>query len=176
MFFRSSELIHTHAKTPLFNRSSAAVLGLLLAPSLLSAYSSNPPLGLTRRTRRGHCASCHSPLTSGSGVTIASAGGLTSYTPGGPAIPLTIAVTAGTGGFEVSARTSSGNAQAGTFIAGTNSNLGSSLLSLDRQFSIAKPHGAKLSLKPQKWVSPFRLLVHRWITLIVTAVALYPKT
>jgi hypothetical protein len=100
----------------------AAILG---APMLLFAYSSSPPLALTGAPGEGTCASCHGSLTAGSGVTMTFPSSLT-YTPGGAAESLTVAASGGAGGFELSARVSSNNGQAGSFTAGTGSGVGTS--------------------------------------------------
>jgi len=101
-------------------RNIAVITGGFLLPAVLMAYPSNPPLGLTGAPGEGTCASCHSPLTAGSGVTI-TFGSLT-YTPGGAAINLMVAMSPGVqDGFELSSRALNNNSQAGTLTAGANS-------------------------------------------------------
>ena len=102
----------------------AQMAAVLAAPILLLAYSSNPPLALTGAPGEGTCASCHGTLTNGSVATVAFPSGLT-YTPGGAAESLTVNMSANSG-FELSARVSSDNSQAGSFTAGASSGVGTS--------------------------------------------------
>lgn len=97
------------------------ILTAIMLPVVLMAYSSNPPTGLTGAPGEGTCAGCHSPATAGSGVTVTFPGSVLTYTPGGPAVPLTVAVSGANGGFELSARVQNDNSQAGTLAAGTAS-------------------------------------------------------
>ena len=92
----------------------AAILSL---PVSSYAFGSNPPLNNTSSPGQGTCASCHGTLTAGSGVTVTAP---SSYTPGGAAVPVTVTIPT-SGGFELDVLTQSGNAQAGTLAAGTNS-------------------------------------------------------
>ena len=97
------------------------ILAAIMLPVVVMAYSSNPPLGLTSAPGEGNCGSCHNPVTAGSGVTVTFPSSALTYTPGGPAVPLTVAVTAGNGGFELSARVQNDNSQAGSLAAGAAS-------------------------------------------------------
>ena len=105
-------------RAAIFGATMAAILAI---PAILYAFSSNPPAGLTGAPGEGTCASCHGSLTSGSGVTVTFPS--TTYTPGGGAQSWTINVPSGPGGFELSTQvtTATGQAQAGTLTAGTNS-------------------------------------------------------
>ena len=95
---------------------------ILLVPLIVIGYPGNPPAGESGASGGSTCgtASCHFHGTAAAtgGITVTFPSGLT-YTPGGPAVPLTVVATAGSG-FELSAVTSAG-AQAGSFTAGTNS-------------------------------------------------------
>src|SRR6267154_564610 len=76
------------------------------------------------------CTPCHSGTTpTGGGVVINFPSGMTSYTPGGPAIPMSVTVTDPTlteWGFQLNARLATNLAtQEGTFTAGATSNLNS---------------------------------------------------
>ena len=107
-------------------RFPALALSILLLPVVLMAYSSNPPLGLSGAPGEGTCAGCHSPLTTGSGVSVTFPGALT-YTPGGPPVSLIVALTSGANsGFELSSRVMNDNSQAGSLTAGTASGVGTS--------------------------------------------------
>ncbi len=97
------------------------ILTAIMLPVIVMAYSSNPPAGLTGAPGESTCAGCHNPSTSGSGVTVTFPNSVLTYTPGGPAIPLTVALASGNGGFELSARVQNDNSQAGTLTAGTAS-------------------------------------------------------
>ena len=106
-------------KTALLLGKIAAVLSV---PVIVYSFGTNPPLPNTGAPGEGTCASCHGTLTAGSGITITPTA--TTYTPGGPAIALTIAIpavtcgaTGGGCGFELTALTQSGNAAAGTLAA-----------------------------------------------------------
>jgi len=101
------------------------ILTAIMLPIILLAYPSNPPVGLTGAPGESTCVGCHSPITTGSGVTVTFPNNALTYTPGGPAIPLTVAVT-GSGGFELSTRVQNDNSQAGTLAAGTGSAVSSS--------------------------------------------------
>lgn len=106
-------------------RSACLAAALFLLPTFLAAYSSNPPLGRTGAPGESTCASCHSPLKPNTSVALHFPGALT-YTPGGSAINLSVnapspSSTPGIGGFELSSRSSSG--QAGAFTPGTNSGI-----------------------------------------------------
>jgi hypothetical protein len=127
-------------------RNIAFIAGFFLLPVTIMAYRSNPPLGLTGAPGEGTCASCHSPLTKGSGVTIAFPGSLT-YTPGGPAINLTVSPPA-SGGFELSSRVNNNNSQAGTLASGASSGVGTSG-SLQYAF-----HTAPAAAFPLTWTPP----------------------
>jgi hypothetical protein len=98
------------------------ILTAVMLPVVVMAYSSNPPAALTGAPGEGTCGSCHSPVTAGSGVTVAFPGNTLTYAPGGAAVPLSVALT-GTGGFELSTRVQNDNSQAGTLAAGANSAL-----------------------------------------------------
>jgi hypothetical protein len=97
------------------------ILTTIMLPVFVMAYSSNPPTGLTSAPGEQSCSGCHSPATAGSGVTVAFPSSVLTYMPGGAAIPLKVAVTSGSGGFELSTRVANNNSQAGTLTAGTNS-------------------------------------------------------
>lgn len=104
-------------------------LAFVLLPAALFGYSSNPPLGRTGAPPSNWtCATCHGTLTAGSGVSV-TLPSLT-YTPGGPAVMLTVNAPGGMGGFEISAETPptspTPNAQAGSFTAGANSGVSTS--------------------------------------------------
>src|SRR5882672_10152966 len=76
------------------------------------------------------CTPCHSGTTpSGGGVVVNFPSGMTSYTPGGPAIPMSVTVTDPTlteWGFQLNARLATNLAtQEGAFTAGATSNLNS---------------------------------------------------
>ena len=95
------------------------LVGLIVMPVQLLAYSSNPPLAKTGAPGETTCRDCHN--APGTGNLNAILPGLT-YTPGGAAVTWTINSAAGSGGFELSVR-SPANAQAGTLGAGTASSI-----------------------------------------------------
>lgn len=112
-------------------KKTALLLGkigaVLSVPVIVYSFGTNPPLPNTGAPGEGTCASCHGTLTAGSGITITLPA--TTYTPGGPAVAMTVAIPAvpcgGTGGgcgFELTALTQSGNASAGTLAATTPPN------------------------------------------------------
>ena len=123
----SHQTTDTHHRLPLRPHQQARkknifitqVALILAVPLLLFAYASNPPLALTGAPGEGTCGSCHGAVTAGTGVTVTFPG--MTYTPGGTAVSLTAGITGGNGGFELSTRISSSNAQAGSLTAGTNS-------------------------------------------------------
>jgi hypothetical protein len=100
-------------------RRGALLIGkisaVLAVPVIMYSFGANPPLGNSGAPGEGTCASCHGTLTSGSGVTVTVPS--MTYTPGGSAVSMTVNIPA-TGGFELSARASSDNSQAGTLTAG----------------------------------------------------------
>lgn len=99
------------------------ILTAIMLPVILMAYPNSPPNGITGAPGEGNCAGCHGPNTAGSGVTASFPSSVLTYTPGGPAIPLTVAIAAGSGraGFELSSRVQNDNSQAGTLTAGAGS-------------------------------------------------------
>ncbi len=97
------------------------IVTAIMLPVIVMAYSSNPPAGMSGAPGESTCAGCHGPTTAGSGVSVTFPNSVLTYTPGGPAIPLTVALASGSGGFELSARVQNDNSQAGTLTAGTAS-------------------------------------------------------
>src|SRR5215831_4944372 len=96
----------------------ALVVAVLSIPVMVYAFGSNPPVpyyGTGAPGSLGTCASCHGTLTAGSGVIVTAP---TTYTPGGAAVPMTVSIPA-TGGFQLAVLTQTGNAQAGTLLAGS---------------------------------------------------------
>jgi len=101
------------------------ITAVLSVPLILMAYPSNPPAGETGAAVSGGStcgtSSCHFHGTT------ASTGGVTAvfpatYTPGGPAMPITVTLANGSGGFELSSVQGTGTSetQAGSFTAATN--------------------------------------------------------
>lgn len=96
-----------------------------VVPIIIHAYEYGPPAGVTGAPgdNRTGCieSGCHqgTPNSGPGGVTISVAGGATTYTPGGAAIPLSVLITDSTMrsyGFELTARSgSAGTTQAGDF-------------------------------------------------------------
>jgi hypothetical protein len=96
---------------------ATTIVALLSVPVMLYSWGTignGLPMGHTGAPGQGTCASCHGTLTAGSGVTVNAPA---SYTAGGAAVSMTVTIPS-TGGFELAILTQSGNAQAGTLVAG----------------------------------------------------------
>ena len=106
------------------------IILILAVPLIISAYEFGPPAGVTGAPgdNQTGCieSGCHTgtPNTGGGSVKISLPSGATSYTPGGPAIPISVLITDTTMksyGFELTARSgSAGTTNAGTFTPGSD--------------------------------------------------------
>lgn len=100
----------------------ALVVSIAFFPTLLLAFSSGPPTGVTGGTAGGstepNCSDCHtSNAVNAPGGAVTISGVPANYTPGGPAIPITVTVTKSgqrRWGFELAVKVNSTGAQAGT--------------------------------------------------------------
>jgi uncharacterized protein (TIGR03437 family) len=101
------------------------VLGVAVVPIIIHAYESGPPVGVTGAPGDNPTgcieSGCHvgTPNSFNGSIKITVNGGVTSYTPGGPAIPISVLITDAamrSYGFELTARSGTGaKNQAGDF-------------------------------------------------------------
>lgn len=93
------------------------VVAVALFPVLLLAFSSGPPAGVTGSFGEPNCTDCHDGnVINAPGGSFSISGVPANYTPGGPAIPITVTISKtgqGRWGFELAVRARANGAQAG---------------------------------------------------------------
>ena len=141
-------------------KSRLLVVAVALFPALLLAFSAGPPPGLTGGFGESNCTDCHGGnAINAPGGSFSISGVPANYTPGGPAIPITVTISKSgqsRWGFELAVRARANTAQAGTLaVVGSTTRIQvSTNIQYISQTSSSTQSGAPMGTWTFNWTPP----------------------